>query len=61
MFVLDVETRRMLAQDRIESLAASHQRRPAARVATLPVRALRARVAVVPPSTTAAHPRSSRA
>jgi hypothetical protein len=59
MFSLDVQTRRMLAQDRIDSLAGPRRRRSAVRNETLPVRATYARAAAVPPSTAAARPHSN--
>ncbi len=59
MFPLDVQTRKLLAQDRIDSLAASRSRRGPARNETVPVRGTWAQAAAVPPCRTAARPRST--
>jgi hypothetical protein len=59
MFSLDVQTRMILARDRIDSLAGPRRRRSAGRTETLPVRSTCARVAAVPPSTTAVRPHSN--
>jgi hypothetical protein len=59
MFALDVHTRRILAQDRIDSLAASRRRDAAGRSETLTVSANRLRAAAVPHRTTAVRPHSN--
>ncbi len=59
MFLIDVEARRILAQDRIDSLAASRRRDASGRKETLPVSVSCLRAAAVPPRTTEVRPHST--